>query len=31
MKGLRNCIDGSPVEIYEEQLAIGGEPIVLSL
>jgi len=27
----RNCIDGSPVEIYEEQLAIGGEPIVLSL
>ncbi|MFR4035220.1 MAG: hypothetical protein ACLTZF_08940 [Oscillospiraceae bacterium] len=27
----RNCIDGSPVEIYEEQLAVGGEPIVLSL
>ena len=27
----QNCIDGSPVEIYEEQLAIGGEPIVLSL
>ena len=27
----QNCIDGSPVEIYEEQLAVGGEPIVLSL
>ena len=26
----RNCIDGSPVEIYEEQLAIHGEPIVLA-
>jgi len=27
----QNCIDGSPVEIYEEQLAIHGEPIVLAL
>ena len=27
----QNCIDGSPVEIYEEQLAINGEPIVLAL
>ena len=26
----QNCIDGSPVEIYEEQLAIHGEPIVLA-